>query len=100
MCQVPAGTFVCEWTGAFAPKGSNWGHFNSPAVDKLVGDNPDKIDRVYRDGDGIWLDLRRGWRAGLCDYTHTLHEYSAREIVSAFREVHPCDCEECVQQPV
>jgi ABC-type transport system substrate-binding protein len=24
------------WTGAWAPKGANWGHFNNPAVDKLV----------------------------------------------------------------
>jgi peptide/nickel transport system substrate-binding protein len=24
------------WTGAWAPKGANWGHFSNPAVDKLV----------------------------------------------------------------
>jgi ABC-type transport system substrate-binding protein len=24
------------WTGAWAPKGSNWGHYSNPAVDKLV----------------------------------------------------------------
>ncbi|MBV9554120.1 MAG: ABC transporter substrate-binding protein [Alphaproteobacteria bacterium] len=24
------------WTGAWAPKGSNWGHYSSPDVDKLV----------------------------------------------------------------
>src|SRR3954468_2550392 len=24
------------WTGAWAPKGANWGHFGTPAVDKLV----------------------------------------------------------------
>jgi peptide/nickel transport system substrate-binding protein len=25
------------WTGAWAPKGSNWGHYSNPEVDKLVG---------------------------------------------------------------
>src|SRR5436853_6025094 len=24
------------WTGAWAPKGSNWGHYGNPAVDKLI----------------------------------------------------------------
>jgi ABC-type transport system substrate-binding protein len=24
------------WTGAWAPKGANWGHFGNPAVDKLI----------------------------------------------------------------
>src|ERR1700722_18711616 len=36
------------WTGAFAPKGSNWGHFNNPAVDKLVGDILGEFDTTKR----------------------------------------------------
>ncbi len=24
------------WTGAWAPKGANWGHFGNPAIDKLI----------------------------------------------------------------
>ncbi len=36
------------WTDAWAPKGSNWGHFSSPAVDKLISNSFSEFDTVKR----------------------------------------------------
>src|SRR4029077_688165 len=36
------------WTGAWAPKGANWGHFGSPAVDKLVDGILGEFDTTKR----------------------------------------------------
>jgi peptide/nickel transport system substrate-binding protein len=36
------------WTGAWSPKGANWGHFGNPDVDKLVGDILSEFDTEKR----------------------------------------------------
>lgn len=36
------------WTPAFAPKGSNWGHFSSPELDKLVAEIMQEFDPAKR----------------------------------------------------
>ena len=36
------------WTGAWAPKGSNWGHFSNPEVDKLAVDILSEFDSEKR----------------------------------------------------
>jgi peptide/nickel transport system substrate-binding protein len=36
------------WSGAWAPKGSNWGHYRNPAVDKLVGSILSEFDTAKR----------------------------------------------------
>lgn len=36
------------WTGAWAPKGANWGHYGNPAVDKLVDDILKEFDTAKR----------------------------------------------------
>ncbi len=36
------------WTGAWAPKGSNWGHFSNPEVDKLIADAFSEFDTAKR----------------------------------------------------
>jgi peptide/nickel transport system substrate-binding protein len=36
------------WTAQWAPKGSNWGHYSNPEVDKLVGDIFGEFDPAKR----------------------------------------------------
>jgi peptide/nickel transport system substrate-binding protein len=36
------------WTAAWAPKGSNWGHFKSPEVDKLIAEIQSEFDNAKR----------------------------------------------------
>jgi ABC-type transport system substrate-binding protein len=36
------------WTGAWAPKGSNWGHFSNPAIDKLIAEIQSEFDTTKR----------------------------------------------------
>jgi len=36
------------WTGAWAPKGANWGHYGNPEVDKLVDDILKEFDTTKR----------------------------------------------------
>jgi len=64
---------------------------------RLAAVHGDKIATVYRDIDGIWLVLQRGWRAEEHNYVHCIHEMTAREVIAAFRFVHPCDCDDCTR---
>jgi peptide/nickel transport system substrate-binding protein len=36
------------WTGAWAPKGANWGHYKNPDVEKLVADILKEFDTAKR----------------------------------------------------
>src|SRR5436305_12887705 len=36
------------WTGAWAPKGSNWGHYGSPEMDKLSDATMTEFDTANR----------------------------------------------------
>jgi ABC-type transport system substrate-binding protein len=36
------------WTGAWAPKGSNWGHHSNPAMDKLIEEVLNEFDNAKR----------------------------------------------------
>jgi ABC-type transport system substrate-binding protein len=36
------------WTGAWAPKGSNWGHFSEPEIDKTIADILGEFDTEKR----------------------------------------------------
>jgi ABC-type transport system substrate-binding protein len=36
------------WTGAWAPKGSNWGHFSDPEVDKVIAEILSEFDTTKR----------------------------------------------------
>ncbi len=68
------------------------------ALNALMAKHPDRIRKFYRDPDGIWLELNPGWRASESDYVHQIHEMTSRDIIAAFREVHPCDCDDCQSQ--
>lgn len=65
------------------------------SLQKLVTKHQDKIADAYKDSDGYWINLKPGWRREEFDYSHSVHEWSICELVSAFRNVHPCDCENC-----
>jgi hypothetical protein len=41
---------------------------------RLQERHPDKIANIYRDSDGLWLELQPGWRASECDEVHQIHE--------------------------
>jgi ABC-type transport system substrate-binding protein len=36
------------WTGAWAPKGANWGHYGTPEMDKLIGEVMAEFDPAKR----------------------------------------------------
>jgi ABC-type transport system substrate-binding protein len=55
------------WTGAWAPKGANWGHFGNPAVDKLI--------------DGVLAEFDTAKRLALLT---RLHELMNEEAVLIF----------------
>jgi len=59
---------------------------------RLQERHPDKIADIYRDSDGLWLNLQYGWQSG---GAHCVHEATAREVISAFRSVAACNCREC-----
>lgn len=65
------------------------------SLTRLAAVHGDKVACVYRDIDGIWLVLQRGWRAGEHNYVHQIHEMTAREVIAAFRHIHPCNCDDC-----
>jgi len=75
-------------TSLRSPHGTN-------TLNRFAARHHDKIDDWYKDCDGIWLNLKAGWRASECDYVHTIHEDRARDVIAAFRWVHPCDCDDC-----
>src|SRR4029077_6195938 len=38
------------WSGAWAPKGANWGHHGNPAMDKLIEEIPGEVENAKRLG--------------------------------------------------
>lgn len=40
-------------------------------------------------GDGIWVYLKPGWHCALSG-THTVHEWTVRDLVESFDTVAPC----------
>ena len=65
---------------------------------KLWKDNPEKIKDIYNeggrggfgDGPDYWVDLQPGWMNE--DVTHSVHNYTAADVVREFKESgQPCD---------
>ena len=59
------------------------------------------VERIYRDSDGIWADLRAGWRNSYDEpigALHGIHENTARDVLRRVRGIVPCDCPECVER--
>lgn len=53
----------------------------------------DLIEEQYRDSDGYWIYLKRGWR--IPGDAHGIVEDTKREALSKLRNVVPCDCDDC-----
>ena len=53
-----------------------------------------EVDVVYLDSDGWWADFVDGWQWFGC---HGIHEDTVADLLSAFDEVTPCECEWCVK---
>ena len=56
----------------------------------------DKViaDEFWRDSDGYWLPLARGFMCALSD-CHTIHELTVKEVLVAIKNIQPCDCAIC-----
>jgi hypothetical protein len=61
-------------------------------LDRVESDS--RVQRVYRDSDGIWLDLHYGWTADPLG-AHDIHENTVRDVLTHLRCVVPCRCEQC-----
>jgi hypothetical protein len=61
-------------------------------IEKLVAAHPDKVSGWYKDQDGYWINLKRGWQFWDC---HCVHEWNVKDVVRSFRQVAPCSCDEC-----
>jgi hypothetical protein len=61
-------------------------------LNELAAKHPDKVRRWYHDRDGYWIELQPGWqwRAG-----HAVHERNVRDALRSFRDIAPCDCDDC-----
>lgn len=57
----------------------------------------DKRVAAVRDegADGLWADLKPGWRCGLSD-THTCHEWSVADLAKSIAVAQVCRCEQCL----
>lgn len=62
----------------------------------MLAKYPDKIAEVGDEsstGDGYWLYLKDGW----CwqGEVHSVHEWNMKDLLKAWGDVQPCDCEDC-----
>lgn len=71
----------------------------SKTLKRLWDRNPDKVTDAYVDSDGAWIHLKRGWQFAPHTQCHIVHEDTVREAVRAFREIVPCNCEDCATNP-
>lgn len=55
-----------------------------------------RVREVYQDGDGIWLDLEYGFTADPLG-AHDIHEMRVRDVLSHYKMVEPCACDQCVE---
>jgi len=59
----------------------------------IVHRSRDKIERQYKDEDGYWIELRRGWVVP--GDAHSIVENTKREAYAKLRDVVRCQCKEC-----
>ena len=60
-------------------------------LDKL-GNDP-RVSNIYRDSDGIWCELARGFQNGSDPGCHAIHEDTASAVRSV--SIIPCDGDCC-----
>ena len=60
----------------------------------------ERVREQYRDSDGYWIDLKRGWR-NMLDPMCPLHGISEDTKARAefwLRRTEPCDCDDCKRE--
>ena len=58
--------------------------------------NDPRVNEIYRDGDGIWVQLNPRWCCA--PETHVVHTKTIAELKLAMRhEVKICDCKFCIR---
>jgi peptide/nickel transport system substrate-binding protein len=72
------------WTGAWAPKGANWGHFGEPAIDKLVSDILGEFDTTKRLALLTQLNEAMNEEAALIFVVHDLNPRAMSPKVKGF----------------
>jgi hypothetical protein len=60
-----------------------------------------RVDMVYKDQDGWWMELKTGWAFDPADPPyggcHTISEDTLRELKSHLDLVYPCACACCIK---
>jgi hypothetical protein len=64
----------------------------SKLLQKLEANYPDKISKWYRDKSGYHINLKKGWQ---WRDSHTIHETTVEDALSAFYSIRRCDCNNC-----
>ena len=60
-----------------------------------------RVERIYHDSDGWWIDLKDGWRNGFDEprgALHGIHEDRLRDALSKMSGVVACTCGECLDR--
>jgi peptide/nickel transport system substrate-binding protein len=74
------------WTGAWAPKGSNWGHFSNPEVDKLIEGIQAEFDNAKRLALLTQLHEKMSEEAALIFVAHDLNPRAMSPKVQGFAQ--------------
>lgn len=56
-----------------------------------------KIQSIYKDDDGWWVEYKPGWQSSNDPGCHGEHENTKREVMELVRNALPCDCVDCYQ---
>ena len=59
------------------------------------------VERIYRDSDGIWVDLKNGWRNSYDEprgALHGIHENTARDILDRVSGIVRCEFDCCKKE--
>ena len=70
--------------------------FKTPRTWKELMAHPLVDEITYEGEDGIWVYLIEGWQMESRSEVHSVHEYTKRECLEAFRGIALCDCKDCV----
>ena len=66
------------------------------SLDKLGADP--RVQEVYKDSDGIWVELHRGFKNTYDEplgALHGIHEMNVRDVLRRVSGIAPCDCIDC-----
>jgi hypothetical protein len=56
------------------------------------------VREVYRDSDGLWVELNNGWKNTYDEprgALHGIHENSLKDALLRWDGIKPCDCADC-----